>query len=197
MLKVAIDRVAHLDPSLAFADFYLPRIAETIVWILSSKTFPQAQDNQFFEDLNAAPKKMSGCQHAAEAGRFEMSRKRKREQRSASRRELRNSPNDDPSFLCREFCGSRIHARSGWLQRAAAQWLSVALRGRSSGCWVHDGFQQAAPDRRNNAHLVLHTIWNVDLSSEKKESPKRQIQSTNREDCRFFLESGENDQSNH
>ena len=38
---------------------------------------------------------------------------------------------------------------------------------------------EAAPDRRNNAHLVLHSIWNVDWSS-RSESPKeKRRQSTN------------------
>ena len=44
------------------------------------------------------------------------------------------------------------------------------------------------PDGRNNAHLVLHTVWNVDLSSgseSQKETKKKQ--STNRVDCRTSI----------
>ena len=85
--------------------------------------------------------------------------------------------------------GRVLGPRVGWLQRAVAQWL-FADSGAASAfqrMLVHDGFQMlsglsdvpalvhgtcscrsATEHRINNAHLVLHPIWNDELGSEKE-----------------------------
>ena len=91
-------------------------------------------------------------------------------------------------FSAQELDGCSVRWRSGFARVAGPLVLS-------SGCWVHDGFQmlsglsdapaqttrcrcQTATEHRINiAHLVLHTIWNDQWSSEK-ERQKGQTQST-------------------
>ena len=82
-------------------------------------------------------------------------------------------------FSAQEVDGCSVRWRSGFPRMAGPPVLS-------SGCWVHDGSQmlsglsdaptlparcrcQAATEHRiNNANLVLHPIWNDELSSEKE-----------------------------
>ena len=81
-------------------------------------------------------------------------------------------------FSAQELDSCSVRWRSGFPRIAGPLVLS-------SGCWVHDGFQmlsglsdspalatrcrcQAATEHRTNiAHLVLHSIWNDELSSGK------------------------------
>ena len=94
--------------------------------------------------------------------------------------------------------------RDGQLQRYGGAVAFRRLRGHwcfSSGAGEHDGFQpvlarqdaltpeEAAPDRHNNAHLVLHPIEDLDWSS-GSESQKIAEQSTNFISRQFMQGSG-------
>ena len=98
-------------------------------------------------------------------------------------------------FSAQELDSCSVRWRSGFPRIAGPPVLS-------SGCWVHDRFQmlselshaptlstlcicQAATEHRINiAHLVLHPIWNGELSSGEREPKRTQTQSTIREDAR-------------
>ena len=68
-----------------------------------------------------------------------------------------------------DSCSVRRRSGFPWLCGAAGAFpVNLGCTTVSSRCWPFKTPQrsrQAAPDHRNNAHLVLHPIWNVDLSS--------------------------------
>ena len=101
-------------------------------------------------------------------------------------------------FSAQELDSCSVRWRSGFPRIA---WSLVLC----SGCWVHDGFQmlsglsdaptlttrcrcRAATDHHlNNAHLVLQSIWNGELSSGKREPNRTRTQSTIGEDAMTLL----------